>query len=295
MKLSDIFDAREIVRDAEFTALGRAASDVPGTLAYAETVFYVAEAVANPQVAAVLTTRELADRVAPPRGLVLSGAPRNRFYEIHERLLDAGQAGASMDYGVGARCVIHPSATVSPQTRIGHDVVIRERAVLRDHVSIGDGALIDAGAVIGAEGLLYRIDANGDNVFVRHAGAVRIGAGVAILSNAVIVKSVHGHPVTTVNDHSIVGIGTNVGHEAQVGRNCVIASNCVVARGARIADGAWIGTSSVIREYISVGRGARVQAGSIVVSDVKDAQSVSGNFAVEHRKHLAQYARLRGA
>jgi len=67
MKLSDFFDAREIVRDAEFTALGRAASDVPGTLAYAETVFYVAEVVANPQVAAVLTTRELADE--SPRGL----------------------------------------------------------------------------------------------------------------------------------------------------------------------------------------------------------------------------------
>ncbi|MDD5171008.1 MAG: DapH/DapD/GlmU-related protein, partial [Syntrophales bacterium] len=107
----------------------------------------------------------------------------------------------------------------------------------------------------------------------------------------VFVRSIHPTLFTTIGDHAIIGIASNIGHEAQIGKNCVVSNNCVIARMARIEEGAWIGTSSFIREYIRIGRSAKVMAGSIVIRDVANGQSVSGNFAVDHRLNAMEYLR----
>ena len=56
-----------------------------------------------------------------------------------------------------------------------------------------------------------------------------------------------------------------------------------------IGDGAWVGTSAMVREYIHVGAGASVKAGSVVVEDVPEGAEVSGNFALPHARRMMQY------
>jgi UDP-3-O-[3-hydroxymyristoyl] glucosamine N-acyltransferase len=107
------------------------------------------------------------------------------------------------------------------------------------------------------------------------------------------VRSIHDSLLTTIGDHTIIGIASNIGHEAQIGRNCVISGNCVIARRARIEEGAWIGTSSFVREYVKIGKFAKVMAGSVVIQDVGEKQSVSGNFAIDHRVNAMEYLKRR--
>ena len=290
MKLSEYENIGILQRDGSFKALGHADSNVKGTLAYGDTVFYIDRANKNENISCLITKREYAKQVDASKGLLLCQNPRDAFYELHNELLTKNLIDLKLNCTVGKGCEIHPRAIVSRKTKIGNNVVISENAVIKDNVIIGDNTFIDAGVVIGNEGLLY-ITKQGRHCRVKHGGGVEIGENVAILSNAVVVKSIHETLLTRIGDNSIIGIMSAIGHEAQIGANCVISGNCVIARRATVKDGAWIGSSSVVREYISIGENAQVMAGSVVVKDVAPGKSVSGNFAVDHSKRLKDFLR----
>ncbi|MBI3096117.1 MAG: hypothetical protein HYY97_14715 [Rhodocyclales bacterium] len=280
-RLSDYFSPDDVKRDGRFTELGHADSAAPATLAYCDSVHYLAMANANANVSCILVAPELAARVSAEKGLVVQAEPRNAFYRLHERLDPLPSKGETM---------IHPSALVSPKASIGRGVVISERVIVRDDVVVGDGSFIDAGAILGAEGLLY-LREDGDNRRIRHRGAVSIGRNATILANAVVVRAIHPGQPTVIGDNAIVGIASTVGHEVSLGRNCVISGNCVIARRAQVGEEVWIGTSVTVREYVRIGARASIKAGSVVIDDVAEDAEVSGNFAVSHRRRLLQYLR----
>ncbi|MBW1793742.1 MAG: UDP-3-O-(3-hydroxymyristoyl)glucosamine N-acyltransferase [Deltaproteobacteria bacterium] len=294
MKLSDFFQDSDILRDGEFHTLGYVDSNTKGTLSYCDTISYLQKANQNQNIGCIITKKQIADQVEPHKGVVLSPNPRNTFYVLHNSLLENKNYGLRLEYDMGDKCTIHHSAVVSKRTRIGHNVTIAENVVIKDEVMIGDNTFVDAGVVIGCEGLLYVVE-DGNLVFVRHVGGVKIGKNVTILSNAVIARSIHDHLLTTVGENTIIGVASNVGHEAKIGNNCAISSHCVIARRAKICDGAWVGPSSVIREHVMIGKFAQVKMGSIVVKDVKENQAVSGNFALDHKINLLHYAQVEEA
>lgn len=290
MKLSDYFENDMVSCDGEFAALGYIDSNVPGTLVYCDTVYYLKKATANPNITCVITTPDLAEEIEKIPGIVSSLEPRTTFYRLHNTIVTRQTPRALSKYGMGESCQIHPSAVISDKANIGNRVTIAENVTIKDEVDIGDDCFIDANAVIGAEGLLYYME-NGMIIAIRHAGGVKIGERVTILSGAVIVKSVHGHMLTTIGDRSIIGVSTNIGHEAMVGNDCVISSNCVVARRAILEEGVKIGPSVTIREHVRVRRHAHIRLGSTVIEDVNEGQSISGDFAVDHMVNLKSHHR----
>ena len=290
MKLSDFYDDESLIRDSGFSLLGNVDSGKKDTLVYCDIFAYVVRAMQNENVSGVITTGELADHVDATKGLIISSNPRNEFLKLHNKLVEKDLIRLEIDYGVGEGCSIHPSAIISNRCKIGTNVIINENVVIKDNVMIGDNTFIDVGAIIGCEGLLGIID-NGNIIFVKHAGGVKIGSNVTILSNAVIARSVNDACFTEIGDYTIIGIATTIGHEARIGAQCVISGNCVIARRVCVNDGARIESSVVVREHVIIGTGAQVKAGSIVVKDVGNNKAVSGNFAMEHNKHLRQYIR----
>lgn len=288
MNLLDFFKAKEVIRDGNFKTLGNVDSLTPDTLVYCDTVFYVEKADKNDKVSCIISKPEYVNRINSGKGIIISENPRNAFFKLHRKLMENNLVSVKMDYGVGKECKIHPSAIISVKSKIGNNVEISENVVIKDNVEIGDNSFIDCGVVIGAEGLLYIIEGKSKS-FVRHAGGIKIGSNVTLLSKAVIVKSVHDSLLTAIGDNSIIGIASNVGHEVQIGKNCIVSNNCVIARYAVLEDNVLISSSAVIREYVKIGENAQVKAGSIVIEDVESNQAVSGNFAVDHRKNLLRH------
>lgn len=293
MQLSDVFGQDELVANGNFSTLGQSDSAHPETLAYCDSVHHLRRADANGNVTCLISTPGLVEEASQTEGLVISDNPRLRFFQLHTYLLDNRLQDPEMTPGIGAGCRIHPTAVISESACIGDDVEIGAHTVIHDHVSIGSGTFVDSGAQIGVEGLLYYRDAEGRQYHARHQGGVRIGSQCAVLSQAVIVRSVHRGLLTQVGDHCILGVACNIGHEAQLANNVVVSNHCVIARAARLAVGSHIGTASVVREYVSVAENALVKPGSIVVDDVAAGQSVSGNYAISHREHLRDYTRTR--
>ena len=222
-----------LVRDGKFTTLGYVDSGKAGTLAYSDRKNYLDKANRNRNINCIVTTHEIAAAVAPEKGVVVSINPRSAFYRLHNDLLENRHYVFKVKGKIGLDCFIHPSAQIADDALIGDHVEIAENVVVKSGVIIGDYSRIDAGAVIGCDGLLYMREGDGTTFFIRHAGGVSIGKNVTVLSNAVIVKSVHSDILTTINDNAIIGIGTNIGHEVRIGRNCVLSSHCVIARRGR--------------------------------------------------------------
>jgi len=53
-----------------------------------------------------------------------------------------------------------------------------------------------------------------------------------------------------------------------------------------LGNNVWIGPKCVILNRLSIGDGSKVLMGPVVIRNVKENESVSGNFALPHDKHL---------
>jgi len=67
----------------------------------------------------------------------------------------------------------------------------------------------------------------------------------------------------------------------------MIAGRSVISGNCSIGENVFLGVGAVISNRITIGDGARVSLGSVVTKDVPAGQTVTGNFAVDHRKFLS--------
>jgi sugar O-acyltransferase (sialic acid O-acetyltransferase NeuD family) len=74
----------------------------------------------------------------------------------------------------------------------------------------------------------------------------------------------------------IVNTGSSVDHESMISDFVHLAPGVVLGGRVRIGEGAFIGIGARVAEKLSIGRGAVVGAGSIVLKDVPDGARVIG-------------------
>lgn len=290
MKLTEC-DVREtVIRDGEFSRLGSTDASCNGLLVYADSLKYLRRALENPRITSLITTAELAGQVPEHVGLIVAANPRDVFYEIHLKFIHESRYVLPFEPGIGSGCSIHPSAQIADGCRIGDNVTIGEQVIVRDPVWIGSNVSIEPGVKLGVEGILYRPTASGPRL-LPHGGYVRIHDNAMLMSNAVVVRSVHDSDVTEIGDSALIGLASIVGHEAKVRERVIVSNQCVIARKSVIGADAFLGTQCMIKENIRVGDGARVMAGSVVISDVSAGATVSGNFATEHRTRMLEFTR----
>lgn len=98
----------------------------------------------------------------------------------------------------------------------------------------------------------------------------RIGAGVFIGPRAVV------HTRAVVGDHAIVNTGAIVEHECVVGENVHVAPGAILGGRARVDPDALVGIGSRIMLSRTIGRGAVIGCGAVVVKDVAPGAVVKG-------------------
>ena len=291
MRLSNYATESTIIRDAEFTRLGYVDTVCEGVLAYADTLKYLHKAKANCKLTCLITTSELAEMATDIPGLMIAASPREAFYQIHMRFIDESRYVLPFEPGIGNGCKIHSSALIADGCRIGDNVTIGEQVIIRAPVWIGSNVTIEAGVKIGVDGILYNRTTEGPRL-IPHGGYVRIHDHAILMTNSVIVRSIHDTDVTEVGLAALVGLASIVGHEAKLGDHAVVSNQCVLARRCVIGKNVFLGTQTMIKENVSVGESARVLAGSVVINDVPPGATVSGNFATEHKSRMMEFMRL---
>jgi acetyltransferase-like isoleucine patch superfamily enzyme len=153
--------------------------------------------------------------------------------------------------------MIHPTADVSPDARIGpgtriwHEAQVREGAVLGADCNVGKGVYVDRGVVVG------------DRVKIQNRASLYRGLTV---EDAVYI----GPHVTFGNDK--YPRATNAAGEPKSDDDWALVATLV-------REGASIGAGAVVLPGVTIGRWALVGAGAVVTRDVPDQGLVVGNPA----------------
>ena len=92
---------------------------------------------------------------------------------------------------------------------------------------------------------------------------------------------------THVGAHTWLMKHVHVGHDAWIGDNCELAPGTVICGHVRIGHSVRIGVNACVRPFITVGDGARIGAGAVVVKDVPPGEVWVGNPARALRKESA--------
>jgi UDP-3-O-[3-hydroxymyristoyl] glucosamine N-acyltransferase len=284
------FGIREPDADAR-QALGRALQTGfvwtrrQGVVCLAADKRYLAMALDNPSVVAVIVPTALAGADPRGRALVVAERPDELYHHLH-----AAQRFAESV----AKPEIDPSASVDASAvlrgdvRIGAGSGIGPRVVLDGPVRIGANVRIEAGAILGCEGL-YAKRVAGMRMHVPHFGGVDVGDGAYVHAGAIVVRSaIHGE-ATRIGRGAHVGVLSNIGHDVDLGEDATVSSNVVVAGRARIGARAWIGASATISNMVRIGDDAEVRIGAVVIQDVPGGGDVSGNFARGHAGNMKRY------
>ncbi|WP_424682108.1 DapH/DapD/GlmU-related protein [Frateuria sp. YIM B11624] len=278
----------ELLRSARQT--GFVWTRQPGVVCLAANRHYLSLARANPDVAVVVTSEEVARRdfEAATPCLIVCDRPDELYLWMHlHQQTPTGTASPQIDptATVDASAVLHGDVRIEADAWIGPRVVISGPAVL------GRGVHVEAGAIIGCDGL-YAKDVAGRRRHIPHYGGVAIGADAFIHAGAVIVRSAIAGEATSIGPETHVGVMANVGHDVQVGARTTISSNVVIAGRARVGADVWIGASATLSNAVSVGDRAKIRIGSVVVRDVAAGADVSsGNFAIDHAQAMRAYTR----
>jgi UDP-3-O-[3-hydroxymyristoyl] glucosamine N-acyltransferase len=246
---------------------------------------YLAMALDNPSVVAVIVPPALAGADAQGRALVVAARPDELYHHLHATQRFAESASQPE---IDPAATVDASAVLRGSVRIGAGSSIGPRVVLDGPVRIGANVRIEAGAIVGCDGL-YAKNVAGERMHIPHFGGVEVGDGAWVHAGAVLVRSaIHGE-CTRIGRGAHVGVSSNIGHDAEVGVDATVSSNVVVAGRARIGARAWVGASATISNMVRIGDEAEVRIGAVVIQDVADGGDVSGNFARGHAGNMKRY------
>ncbi len=174
---------------------------------------------------------------------------------------------------LGDRVVIGPLASVGEDAQLGDDTVLFARVTLYDGVRLGRRCRLHAGVVVGADGFGYAFGPQGAEK-IHHLGGVDIGDDVEIGANACIDRGTL-HPTRIGNRCKLDNL-VQVGHNVQIGDDVVIAGLCGIGGSASIADGALLGGMVGVADHVTIGAGARLAGRAGVTKNVPAGEAWGG-------------------
>ena len=242
----------------------------------------------RPNVRMVLTNEALSARLLEKGvGVCVSREPRVLFFLLHNFLSSQPEyTRARFQTRIGRDCTISPLSCVAAENvRIGDRVVIEEFVTIRENTVIGDDVILRAGARIGGLGFEFK-RSGGGILAVEHAGGVVIENKVEIRQNTCIDRAIYPWDDTVIGENSKIDNLVYIAHAAKIGKNVLIVANSAIGGRTVIGDDSWVGLGANVTNGIVMGHHTRANIGSVVTKDVPDGASMSGNFAIDHKRFL---------
>jgi len=236
----------------------------------------------------VVTNPELVDRFTD-RGVIVSDTPRITFFKLHNFLspYDEFKVRGTFKTSIGKGTIISPLAHISDKNvKIGNNVVIEEFVSIKANTIIGDDCIIRAGSIISGEGFEFIRQGEFGIFPVLHFGWVTIGNNVEIQQSCCVDKAVYPWDSTIISDNCKLDNFVHIAHAVKLSKAILIAAGVLTGGRTEIKDGTWVGVGATISNGLIIGKEASVNIGAVVTKNVADGASVSGNFAIDHKKFI---------
>ena len=275
----------DLVRDGNFSILEQCTLvRGPGALTYIENEKYL-YTLGNKDISCVICRPEMVHQIPQHiSGVVVSPNPKLVFFLIQDFRRESRD---KIPTHIDPTAQISPLAYIAPHNVIiSKNVEIQPYAVIHENTEIQDNVLICSGTVIGGQSFTAVTDDNGGKFLVKDSGRVRIEFGVEICSNCHIACGTLENDTTIIGEYSKLDAMVHVGHGTIIGKRNLIPAAATISGNCIIGDDTWIGVNATISNRISIGDSSRVTLGSVVTKNVPKGQTVTGNFAIEHKKFL---------
>lgn len=183
--------------------------------------------------------------------------------------------------------LIHPSAFVHPQAKIGHNVSIGPWCIVDDDVELADGVSLESrvhvypgtrvgarsrifdGAILGAppQDLKYRGEATG----------VAIGADCLIREYCTVNRGTGAEGLTILEDQVLLMAYVHVAHDCKIGQGAVLANRIQLGGHVQIGEWATLGGNVAIQQFTRIGAYSFIGGTIKVERDVPPASRALGN------------------
>ncbi len=175
--------------------------------------------------------------------------------------------------------LIHPTAVIHPEARLGEGVRVGAYAVVEGPAEIGEGSVLEAHAILTGRVRL------GSGVHVGHGAviggwpqdfafdpatdsSVEVGDRTQIREHCTIHRGTTPGSTTRVGSDCLLMATSHLGHNTRVGDHVVIANGSMLGGYVEVGDRVFIGGNSVFHQFVRVGRGAMTQGMSGVGKDI---------------------------
>jgi UDP-3-O-[3-hydroxymyristoyl] glucosamine N-acyltransferase len=180
---------------------------------------------------------------------------------------------------VGDRSILHPGVHLGSGVRVGRDCVLHDRCVVYDGCEIGNNVILHAGAVIGLDGFGF-IFREGEHRRLAHVGGVVIEDQVEIGANSCVARAKLG--VTRIGRGSKIDSLVIIAHNVQIGPLCILAGQCGLSGSVELGTGVVLGGQVGVSHGLRLGDGARVAAQSGVTKSFGPGEVIYGFPARPH-------------
>lgn len=99
---------------------------------------------------------------------------------------------------------------------------------------------------------------------------VKLGEHCFVFENNVV------QPFVNIGDDVVLWSGNHIGHHSNIGSHCFVSSHVVVSGFVNIGESCFLGVNASIANNVNVGSRCVLGAGSLVIGDVPDDQTVVG-------------------
>lgn len=176
--------------------------------------------------------------------------------------------------------IIHPTAIIGPDVKLGDGVSVGAYAVVDGVVSLGDHVEIAAHAVVSGWTTIgpgCRIFAHaaigGDPQDKKHKRGDKTSLEIGknnIFREFVTVNrgTVEGGGLTRIGNNNLFMAYAHVAHDCQVGNDCVFANSGTLAGHVVVEDHAILGGLSAVHQFCRIGTMSMVGGCSRVIQDV---------------------------
>jgi UDP-3-O-[3-hydroxymyristoyl] glucosamine N-acyltransferase len=283
----------EVLRDGEFAVTGKLSTPLDGLCVPLRSAKYLDEVNGNPSVAAVITTREIAEGLDPRFAVGVAEQPDAAHSEVHARLAEARQAELrARPNKIDGSATIDANALIAGYgVEIGPRVNIGPNVVVAPGVSIEDDCVLHPGVSLGVPGFNVGV-IGGRQRIVPQLGGVRLKPYVELLANVCVARALFGGE-TTLGEETVADNLVYIAHDVQIGRQVQICALVNILGRTIIGDNAYIGPSAVVKNGLTIGARAKISIGAVVTQDVGEGAVVSGNFAIPHDRFLDHVRSIR--
>ena len=147
---------------------------------------------------------------------------------------------------LGANVRIGPYAIIGPDVTLGDEVEIAGHAVLEGRVELGPRVRIGPGALLGGEPQ--------DLKFKRGTpSGVRVGAGTVIREYATIHRATHAETWTEIGAECLIMGSAHVAHDCRVGDHVIMINFAGLTGHCEVGDRATIGGLTGIAPFTRIG------------------------------------------